>query len=87
MFSRASSGGSSEGDELALQVNWYANANTLTLYTNSSNYGATKFGVSVPYVANGFGRNGESPGPGFCYTNCGHTNVQQGTLEQWLWIR
>ena len=87
LFSRLASGGSSTPDELALQVNWYSEYSSLTLHTNTINPTETKFGISVPYVSDGFGRSGPTPGPGYCYSNCGYTNVQQATLEQWLWVR
>ncbi|MCP4805152.1 MAG: hypothetical protein GY913_04535 [Proteobacteria bacterium] len=73
--------------ELSLQVNWYSDTSTQTLYTNSSDASVDKFGTTGSWLANGYSRSGESPGPNHCYSYCGYTNVVNAEFKQRLWVR
>ncbi|HJN74614.1 MAG TPA: MopE-related protein [Myxococcota bacterium] len=79
--------GSDYTTELSLHVNWYSTTSSQALYTNSSDASVTKFGVTGSWVSNGYGRTGQSPGPNYCYTYCGYTNVANAEFKQRLWVR
>lgn len=81
-----------EGDnheqEVTYHVNWYSNTSTESIYdTNDGNASTSKFGESLTYFLNRFGRHGPSPGVTLCTTSCGYSNRVNNQLKQRLWIR
>jgi len=79
--------GADPDENLALQVNWYSDIPSLTLYTSTGNTSQVKFGRTDTWVYNGYGRSGQSPGPNYCYTDCGHTNKVSDLFKERLWLR
>ncbi len=81
--------GSDPSRELSLQVNWYSDFTTNTLHTSTGTPSQTKFGLNATWTHQG-GRTGSTtqyPGPNFCYTQCGHTNLVTVAFKQRLWVR
>lgn len=72
---------------LVLQTNWFSDFSSQTLYTSATNASPTKWGETVTWVGNAYGRSGASPGPNFCSTTCGYTNISQAVWKLRLWVK
>ena len=88
IFSDEGSGKYSRIDkELSIHVNWYADRNSEDLYDGDTSHSVTKWGTTATWSYNAYGRNGDTPGPMICSSDCGYTNNSQNVFKMRLWVK